>query len=77
MCSSHGYCSDNDGSYECQCLDGFEGDGYECSNIDECQLGLDRKISFIIYKIIVIQKPFSHHFKKFMTAQNSHFAQTT
>ena len=47
MCSSHGYCSDTDGSYECQCLDGFEGDGFECVNIDECELGFDPNLFFV------------------------------
>ena len=108
MCSSHGFCRDNDGSYECQCLDGFEGDGYECSDIDECELGLDWKM--LICDVIIrvgglmlpskrplymgnilnvalkigninfptpITRSFSDHLKKFMTAQNSHFAQTT
>lgn len=42
ICSSHGYCSDTDGSYECTCQDGFEGDGIVCVNIDECELGLDK-----------------------------------
>ena len=44
-CSSHGYCSDTDGSYECACQDGFEGDGVQCTNIDECELGLDKKLA--------------------------------
>ena len=44
-------CSDTDGSYECACQDGFEGDGFQCTNIDECELGLDRKINSAIFKV--------------------------
>ena len=31
-----GYCVNTDGSYGCECKDGFDGDGYTCTNIDEC-----------------------------------------
>ena len=31
-----GYCVNTDGSYGCECKDGFDGDGFICNNIDEC-----------------------------------------
>ena len=30
-------CNNTDGSYDCECLLGFRGDGYECIDIDECE----------------------------------------
>ena len=35
-CSVDGYCVNTDGSYGCECKDGFDGDGFICKNIDEC-----------------------------------------
>ncbi|XP_028399271.1 protocadherin Fat 4-like [Dendronephthya gigantea] len=36
-CSVNASCDRIDGfTYSCACLDGFEGDGYNCSNIDDC-----------------------------------------
>lgn len=29
-------CADTEGSYVCRCLPGYNGDGVDCSNIDEC-----------------------------------------
>lgn len=31
-CSSNAFCSDNDGSYLCSCIPGYEGDGYTCTS---------------------------------------------
>ena len=40
QCVSNSKCFNNEGSYICQCLDGYTGDGRaRCSNIDECSLG--------------------------------------
>ena len=33
-----GRCVNEYGSYRCECLAGFVGDGFECDDIDECQL---------------------------------------
>lgn len=33
-CDENAQCTDIDGSYECECLDGFEGNGFQC--IGEC-----------------------------------------
>ena len=35
-CSEHAICTNNDGSYDCECNIGFIGDGFQCTNIDEC-----------------------------------------
>ena len=31
-------CTDNDGSYECVCKSGYTGDGWNCTEFDECTL---------------------------------------
>ena len=37
-CADNSTCTNTIGSYMCQCLTGFRGDGVEnCTNIDECQ----------------------------------------
>ena len=36
-CSANALCTDTEGAYGCECLEGFRGDAFsECSNIDEC-----------------------------------------
>jgi len=34
-------CANTDGSFECTCIAGYDGDGVTCSDIDECALELD------------------------------------
>ena len=29
-CAANAKCTDTDGSYSCACIDGFEGDGFNC-----------------------------------------------
>ena len=36
MCSENAKCENTVGSYSCSCPDGWEGDGFECRDIDEC-----------------------------------------
>ena len=38
-CYTEGFCTDTEGSYTCDCPDGYIGDGRDCDNIDECQTG--------------------------------------
>ena len=38
-CAYFGTCVNNIGSYECDCVDGYKGDGLECSDINECEVG--------------------------------------
>ena len=36
-CNVNSVCHNKPGSYECVCLDGFDGDGFTCNDIDECK----------------------------------------
>ncbi|KAM7434454.1 hypothetical protein ABFA07_015483 [Porites harrisoni] len=36
-CSRNANCTNTKGSYRCKCKTGFHGDGYKCTDIDECQ----------------------------------------
>ena len=38
-CDSNVTCSNNNGSYSCQCNAGFSGNGTVCTDIDECTSG--------------------------------------
>ena len=40
-CDMNANCTNTEGSYECGCNEGYEGDGYigNCTNVDECELG--------------------------------------
>ena len=44
VCSAkpHSYCDDTHGSYNCECISGYESndDGTECLDIDECERNL-------------------------------------
>ena len=35
-CHTNANCSNNRGSYSCQCKIGFRGDGAQCKDVDEC-----------------------------------------
>ncbi|XP_028415977.1 uncharacterized protein LOC114539542 [Dendronephthya gigantea] len=38
-CDQNAVCTNNAGSYTCQCRSGFYGDGHVCTDIDECSSG--------------------------------------
>ena len=38
-CDDNANCENSRGSFECTCNDGYSGNGYECSEIDECSIG--------------------------------------
>jgi hypothetical protein len=38
-CDEHAICTNNDGSFECDCEAGYSGNGNTCSNVDECSDG--------------------------------------
>ena len=38
-CSSNAVCSNTVGSYTCSCNSGFNGNGYTCTDSNECTLG--------------------------------------
>ena len=46
MCSENGFCTNTEGAYNCTCNDGYEGDGFNCTNIDECAEGTDECSEF-------------------------------
>ena len=35
-CDDRAFCTEQEGSYLCQCLNGLTGDGYTCEDVDEC-----------------------------------------
>jgi fibulin 1/2 len=35
-CSANAICVNKIGSYECNCLSGYSGDGFICQDVDEC-----------------------------------------
>ena len=35
----NGDCFDTEGSYDCSCSFGYDGDGFTCNDIDECAEG--------------------------------------
>ena len=37
-CSPDAFCTNTMGGYECTCSPGYEGDGHNCTNIDDCAL---------------------------------------
>ena len=39
-CHQNGTCTNNDGSYSCNCDEGFSGNGQYCININECETGM-------------------------------------
>jgi len=40
-CDRNANCIELEGTYDCSCKEGYDGDGFSCSDIDECQLKLD------------------------------------
>ena len=36
-CSTNANCTNNDGSFTCDCMEGFRGDGVTCNDINECE----------------------------------------
>ena len=41
QCDPNAKCVKEIGTYGCQCLAGYEGNGKRCINLDECALGVD------------------------------------
>ena len=35
-CGAHAHCTNTDGGYTCECDTGYAGDGFACTDIDEC-----------------------------------------
>ena len=38
-CHVHAFCTNTIGGYNCTCNEGYEGDGFNCTDIDECLEG--------------------------------------
>ena len=44
-CDANAHCTDNDGSYTCECLGGWTGDGRSCMDFEECKDMMERGVS--------------------------------
>lgn len=40
-CSENANCINTDGNYNCEYKEGYSGNGFECTDINECELGID------------------------------------
>jgi hypothetical protein len=40
LCHKKAFCNNTLGGYNCTCSEGWEGDGFDCQDVDECALGL-------------------------------------
>ena len=40
-CNANAVCTDSNGSFTCNCNDGFIGNGIDCTDVDECTIDTD------------------------------------
>ena len=48
-CSNLALCSNTPGGYECQCMEGFSGDGFQCQDVNECDDKRDLNMKSMIF----------------------------
>ena len=58
-CSDHAQCRNIHGSYQCACLDGYEGDGYNCTGLRICVLLDSRLLQQYLIALLLWSK--NHH----------------
>lgn len=46
-CHKHATCFNKVGTFSCKCDSGYEGDGLECKDIDECALKKDKCVNAV------------------------------
>ena len=56
-CDEDAFCTNTDGGYNCTCNDGFQGDGFNCTDIDECLEG-KVKVYLDFSGVFIIVPPF-------------------
>ena len=49
QCHKNARCHNTDGSYECHCNAGYDGNGFSCSDIDECKQ--DQGQGFTVHQV--------------------------
>ena len=50
LCNGNAFCTNNIGLYQCSCLQGYQGDGYDCRG-EEMTVVLESKYLFFVHHL--------------------------
>lgn len=50
LCNGNAFCTNNIGLYQCSCLQGYQGDGYDCRG-EEMTVVLESKYLFLVHHL--------------------------
>ena len=54
ICDANAVCSNTVGSFTCECKAGYQGDGLECNNVNECLINDGEFFLFLIFVLKII-----------------------